>query len=240
MNSGLENIISLSNIDKQNSTYEQEKEVLRTKLNEFLSQKDKVQKDFNEIEDKVQNTNLNIRKNNTYLSELTAQVEEIYKKTAKIKTEKEAKALALEEDIAKEQIIFANDEIKRYEKIIENTKEEKETLEKNLIELEADILKEEEIVEKGLKSIDKNIKKLEKEKVSLSKEIDEKAIAFYNKIRLWAKDTSVVPVKDQVCYGCYIQLNDQAYIDVLKQEDIKTCSNCGRILYVNKEEIATK
>jgi predicted nucleic acid-binding Zn-ribbon protein len=234
MNNGLQNIIDLSNLDKNNTSWDNQKATLRIKLNELLSKKEAILLEVEAISEKVQSSNLNIRKNNTYLAELNAQLEEITKKTAKIKTEKEAKALALEEDIAKEQIIFANDEIKRYEKIIENTEEENKSTTTALEEIEKEIIDEEAIVEKGTKSIDKNVKKTNKEKEKLVSEIDQKALAFYNKIRLWAKDTSVVPVKDQVCYGCFIQLSDQAYLDTLKQEEMKTCSHCGRILYIDE------
>ena len=34
-----------------------------------------------------------------------------------------------------------------------------------------------------------------------------------------------------ICYGCFLKLNDQVYLEILKGEDIVTCPNCGRILY---------
>lgn len=42
------------------------------------------------------------------------------KKSGAVKTEKEANALKIEEDIAKEQLDVANDEIVRLDKILEN------------------------------------------------------------------------------------------------------------------------
>lgn len=52
----------------------------------------------------------------------------IFLKSGVVKTEKEANALKIEEDIAKEQLDAANDEIVRLDKILEN----KETYKKNL------------------------------------------------------------------------------------------------------------
>jgi len=50
---------------------------------------------------------------------------ELEKKSAQVKTEKELKAIQLEEDIAKEQINFANEEIARLENLCETKEEEK-------------------------------------------------------------------------------------------------------------------
>ena len=66
--------------------------------------------------------------------------------------------------------------------------------------------------------------------------MDQKIISFYEKIRKWAKNTAVVPVKKQACYGCFMKINDKTYSEVIKGEEIVTCPHCGRILYIEKEE----
>jgi len=57
-------------------------------------------------------------------------------------------------------------------------------------------------------------------------------LAFYEKIRVWAGNTAVVPVKKQACYGCYMKLNDKTYSEVIKADEIVNCPHCGRILYI--------
>ena len=83
---------------------------------------------------------------------------------------------------------------------------------------------------------------IEKSKISLFterektiREIDQKILAFYEKIRVWAGNSAVVPVKKQACYGCHMRLNDKTYADVIKGEEITTCPHCGRILYIERE-----
>ncbi len=61
--------------------------------------------------------------------------------------------------------------------------------------------------------------------------IDQKVLAFYEKIRRWSKNSAVVPVRKQACYGCYMKLNDSSYAEVIRAEEICTCHHCGRILY---------
>ena len=57
----------------------------------------------------------------------------------------------------------------------------------------------------------------------------------YEKIKRWAKDSAVVPVKKQACYGCYMKINDKTYAEVIKAEEIVNCPHCGRILYKEDE-----
>lgn len=72
-----------------------------------------------------------------------------------VKTEKEANALKIEEDIAKEQLDAANDEIVRLDKILENKEtykkeleEEKIKQEQNINEIRVSIKSEMEVLEK--------------------------------------------------------------------------------------------
>ena len=66
----------------------------------------------------------------------------------------------------------------------------------------------------------------------LSRNLEQKVLAFYEKIRIWAGNTAVVPVKKQACYGCYMKLNDKTYAEVIRADEIVNCPHCGRILYL--------
>ena len=54
----------------------------------------------------------------------------------------------------------------------------------------------------------------------LSRNLEQKVLSFYEKIRIWAGNTAVVPVKKQACYGCYMKLNDKTYSEVIKGDEI--------------------
>lgn len=73
-------------------------------------------------------------------------------------------------------------------------------------------------------------------KTKLVGEMNQKVLSFYEKIRKWAKNTAVVPVKKQACYGCFMKIYDKTYLSVVKDEEIVTCPHCGRILYKEQEE----
>jgi len=146
------------------------------------------------------------------------------------------KSLQLEEEIAKEQVTFANEEIARLEKIIELKKEQTEVAEASLVELSASLESVKADVDKKLETINKDRQAVFIKKEKLLGEVNQKGLAFYQKIRRWAKNTTVVPVDEQACMGCHMIISDKVYSDVIKAEEITTCPHCGRILYTKPNE----
>jgi predicted nucleic acid-binding Zn-ribbon protein len=95
-----------------------------------------------------------------------------------------------------------------------------------------------EVVSVEKAEIEQNKADLFVEREQLSRNIEQKVLAFYEKIRIWAGNTAVVPVKKQACYGCYMRLNDKTYSDVIKADEICNCPHCGRILYIESDKEA--
>ena len=87
-------------------------------------------------------------------------------------------------------------------------------------------------MQKKTAKVKAELKKVFDNKEKIVKKIDNKVLIFYEKIRKWAKDTSIVVVKKQACSGCYIRINDMVYSEILKSDDLITCPHCGRILYI--------
>jgi len=87
-----------------------------------------------------------------------------------------------------------------------------------------------------LEEIDSKRTQIYNQREELIRTLDKKVLSFYEKIRIWAKNSAVVPVKKQACYGCFMKINDHTYAEVIKAEDITTCPHCGRILYIEPQE----
>jgi predicted nucleic acid-binding Zn-ribbon protein len=228
-------LVELSQIDKKIDSYQPQIDAADKKVA-------KVQKKLTEAEENLEKVNTLISDNEQkivsyeeQLKILNDQLSDNVKKSKEISTEKEMKALAVEEDIAKEKMTFANEEIERLQEInVKKSREAEEagelvdTLKKELAEVTAEADAEKAEIEKSKIS-------LFTEREKTIREIDQKILAFYEKIRVWAGNTAVVPVRKQACYGCYMRLNDKTYADVIKGEEITTCPHCGRILYIERE-----
>lgn len=231
MNKNLEQLVELceydKNIDEFSPQIEDIEKVFNAKQEEIVATQDEVKKVLAEIEDvksQISNTNLHI-------AEFSTKIKDVSKKSSSVKTEREVKALQLEESLAKDQLSAANEDIIKLEKTInykEGVLEELHEKEKKLVS-ELEDIKAQTDIKRG--EIEKLRDEVCNKKEKLVKKMDHKVISFYEKIRKWAGNTAVSKVKKQACYGCFMRINDKTYIAVVKGDDIVTCPHCGRILY---------
>jgi predicted nucleic acid-binding Zn-ribbon protein len=236
MNKYLEQLISLQKLDIEIDSFEPKVNAIREELDYILNKQKEIEKNISNLTEEMTDIELKKRKNELHLEELFEKLKEISLKSAQIKTDKEIKALQLEEDIAKEQIEFANEEIERFESLKKQRESEIDGLKTKLEELKASTVKIEEKTNKELLELEKQKHEIYAKKQELLSQMTQNIIIFYEKIRRWAGNTTVVAIKKQACYGCYMRLNDHTYAEVIKGEEITTCPHCGRILYLERQE----
>ena len=235
MNKHLEQLIKIASLDKEIDSFEPRIQEAKKELDILIREDEEVQSEIELIEQAAKDISLSIAKHENHLQDTSNKLEEIAKKTKLIKTEKEHKALSLEEELAKEQITFVNEEIARLNTLLTNKKDSIVELKEKLKLLHE---QQQQISLKVQTEVDKV--KAEQKEVFLQKEklvtiMDQKIISFYEKIRKWARNTSVVPISRQACGGCFMRINDKVYSDVIRSDDIITCPHCGRILYHQEE-----
>lgn len=238
MNAHLEQLVELSKIDKTIDAFEPQIDAINAKITVITDERSKLEAITENLKADIEDSELKKRKNELHLAELNGKLTENSTKTASVKNEREMKSLQLEEEIAKEQITFANDEIERLNKVIENRQAEIASDAEKLTELVATENGLQEEVSAEIAVIEKDRQVVFGKKQKLVSSMNQKGLAFYEKIRRWAKNTTAVVVKKQACYGCFIKLSDKVYADVIKGEEIITCPHCGRLLYIEPESDA--
>jgi predicted nucleic acid-binding Zn-ribbon protein len=207
----------------------------KAKLATFVETAASIKASINSIYLEIDDVKSKRTKNNIHLAELKTKLENIAKKNKDVNNEKELKALQLEEEIAKEQISFANEEIERLDNLTKNKEVTLKELQEKLAVEEEDIKEIQVAVDNTIEEISKERNVVYQERSELLEKFDNKILTFYEKIKRWAKDSAVVPVKKQACYGCYMKINDKTYAEVIKAEEIVNCPHCGRILYKEDE-----
>ena len=236
MNKHLEQLVELSVVDKELDGFTPKIDKINKALRDSELEIQKLEKDLLACEKDILDIKNEQEQNNAHIVQFRQRLDEISKKTPNVKTAKEANALQIEEDIVKEQLEVANEEIEKLDKLLLN----KEKLKQELLQ---DKSKEEEERKNIAKDVESKMEDLEKEralvydkKSKLTAGINQKVLSFYEKIRKWAKNTAVVPVKKQACYGCFMRIYDKTYLSILRGDEIVTCPHCGRILYKEREE----
>ena len=238
MNKHLKQLIDLSKLDKAVDDFLPEENRINSALNALFDEQKKAAEATEELELQISENRLKIAKNETQLAELSTKLGTHGKRSADIKTEKEMKAYSLEEDIAREQIGYHNDEIARLQKIEDAKKEEIAAKKARIEEIESQVGDAKQANTDALAELDQRRSTYIAQKDELSAEIPPKILNFYLKIRRWAGNRAVVPVKRQACYGCFMKIGDKIYGDVISSSEIVTCPNCGCILYIDENEIA--
>jgi uncharacterized protein len=236
LNKHLEQLVKLSKFDKEIINFDPQIKNEQEKLKAFSQVIEKLTADENKLYVVIDDAKNKRIKNDIHLKELSDKLDDIASKHKLAKNEKEVKALQLEEEIAKEQISFANEEIVRLDALADAKAKE-------LDEIKAQLAEEEETIKELKDAIDTNVKALEasrndvyEQKSILVSTVDAKVLAFYEKIKRWANESAVVPVKKQACYGCHMKLSDRFYSEFTLSDEIMTCQHCGRIIYKENEE----
>jgi len=236
MNKHLKQLIDLSIVDKEIDAFEPQIEEANYNYEAALAKTQSIETDIENLSNEIKEEELKKAKNELHLAELSQKLEDNSRKSGEVKTEREMKSLQLEEEIAKEQVTFANEEIERLEKVIDSKKEQIDAAKTSLEELASNLVSVKADVDAKLETINKERQAVFVQKEKLLGTVNQKGLAFYQKIRRWAKNTTVVPVEEQACMGCHMVISDKIYADVIKAEDITTCPHCGRILYMKADE----
>jgi len=235
LNKYLQDLIKLSKFDTAISMFEPKIENEKAKLATFVETAESIKASINSIYLEIDDVKSKRTKNNIHLGELKTKLDNIAKKNKDVHNDKELKALQLEEEIAKEQISFANEEIDRLDNLTKNKEVTLKEFQEKLSVEENDIKEIQVAVDTTIEEINKQRNVVYQERSELLEKFDNKILTFYEKIKRWAKDSAVVPVKKQACYGCHMKINDKTYAEVIKAEEIVNCPHCGRILYKEDE-----
>jgi len=239
LNKHLKGLVELSKIDKSVDGFTPQIEAVQKKIAKEQRKVDEVSEKVETLKSHIADNQGKIKSYEEQITTLDEQLKSIQKKNKAVTNEKEMKALSLEEELAKEKLTFANEEIERLGKINGTKGEEAAELEATLSELSTTVAATNKEAQKELTEIEKKKEGLYKERIAKVSGIDQKILAFYEKVRNWAGNTAVVAAKKQACYGCYMKINDKAYSEVIRGEEIATCPHCGRILYLEKDPEAS-
>ncbi|MDR1451132.1 MAG: C4-type zinc ribbon domain-containing protein [Helicobacteraceae bacterium] len=236
MNKHLKQLIELSELDKTIDGFLPDEDRINGALNALLEEQNRAKRQIEEAEIFITENRVKIAKHETQLAEQSDKITQHSRKSGDLKTEREIKALSLEEDIAREQVAFVNQEIARLQNLEEEQRARIDKLKMRIIEIESQAgeTKRQNIDALFALNEKRNAFVLEKEK--LIAEIPQKVFRFYEKIRRWAGNRTVVPVKKQACYGCFMKIGNKVYSEVIASQEIVTCPSCGCILYVKEDE----
>ena len=205
-------------------------EDLQNSVSAFTKRIEKVNYEIDsENEIKAKNTN-QIAESNELIKKYKKQLENIKNNREFVSLTKEIEFQTLEIELSEKKIKNSEANLLHHTEKLNGLNEDlnlrKEELDKKSGELD-EIIKETEKEEEAL------LKKSQKAK----KVIDDRLLAYYEKIRSnVANGLAVVSIERDACGGCFNRIPPQRQLDVKLHKKIITCEHCGRIL-IDEEEL---
>ncbi len=147
----------------------------------------------------------------------------------------EYRALAHEIQLCKEAIFKIEDEEIA---LMEQTEAgQKEVARCTQVAAEAKKLMEEQVAQLGKReqNLRNELAELEANRQELAGAVDDSARGRYERLVKNKGENVVVGVQHGVCGGCHMKVPPQLLVMCQAQQELVTCSNCGRILYYTRD-----
>ena len=114
---------------------------------------------------------------------------------------------------------------------------QKDVARRNQAAAEVRKLAEEQIAQLSAReeSLRKELEELEVNREELATAAGDSARSRYERLIKNKGENVVVGVQHGVCGGCHMRLPPQLLVTCQAQQELVTCSNCGRILYYSRD-----
>ena len=77
---------------------------------------------------------------------------------------------------------------------------------------------------------------LQKKKEQIRTTVDSKIMAIFDDVKTKVRGMAVVPVQQEVCMGCHMNIPPQLYNELLRYDELRFCPHCHRIIYWKEKE----
>jgi uncharacterized protein len=226
----------LQEIDNQITRWEQDMARLPLEAQEVARNLVTLRREITEAQQRLDVVERDLKKQEQDLATEQEKIKRSERRLLGIKNQKEYNALAREVKLGKKVVAEIEEtmmgfmaELEALKPSLERKTAEYEGFEKSLLEKKSEADSINSQAEKALVGLN-----VEKEKITQS--IDRDFLKKYEMVRR-ARGNALAEVHNGSCTGCHMSIPAQLAITVLKQEEMVTCPNCLRMLYVKPENI---
>jgi uncharacterized protein len=172
------------------------------------------------------------RSNDTEVEANSARIKKREEQLRSVTTNKEYQAILKEiEEIKKANSRIEDQTLACLDDIDDAEKEVKEKEEEFLAE-EAEVNEQKAVFESDADSERRSLDALLAQRDDVAAKIDPELIKQYELIKSYARGLAIVQVKDCICMGCNMNIPPQMYNELHRENEMKTCPHCHRMLYV--------
>ncbi|MFC2091490.1 zinc ribbon domain-containing protein [Elusimicrobiota bacterium] len=184
----------------------------------------------------VQSINMQIKQKEM---DLGSAEEFVRKQSQQLNTLKSNEAYSkMQTEIAskKESVGKIEEEILELEYKLEESQEQSKKLQEDIEARKIQIKQVQETYRDEIKTLTENKRELEEKIKPIELKVNASILRNYRKVRERRDGIAVIKIEGSSCGGCHWQLPPQVINEVLKGNDIISCDNCSRLLYVSLDE----
>jgi predicted nucleic acid-binding Zn-ribbon protein len=185
----------------------------------------------------VEKAKAQIKGNEGTRRQLEADIKAFQEKIAKyrsqsssVKTNDEYRALMHEVEFAEKQISGCEDKILELMISLESEEKSLKQAEAELKAESADVEKEKAEARVRTAEDEKLLIGLKEKRDGLRQGVNDSALAHYDRV-LRQRKSAISEARDQKCMACFVMIRPQTWQEIRGNEQIVTCSSCGRIFY---------
>jgi hypothetical protein len=153
-----------------------------------------------------------------------------------VKTNKEYQSLLKEIQDIEEKNSLIEDEMLVGLENIEDGEKSVLKFKEDLARMEKKVTEQKAIVTRQAETLKQRQAELEQQLDIRVKAVDPGILKTYNSVKLRVGAIAIVPVQNAVCKGCHLNLPPQMYNELHRQDSLKFCPHCHRMIYWAAEE----
>lgn len=230
MNPDLERLIELEKIDREAARLADEVAALPKRVAS-------IEEKLAEHKAAVEKAKAQIKSNEAGRRQLEADIKGFQEKIVKyrsqsssVKTNDEYRALMHEVEFAEKQIGGCEDKILELMIALENEEKSLKRAEAELKTEAVDVEKEKADARVRTAEDEKLLAGLKEQRAKIRSEVADSPLAHYDRVMRQRK-SAITEARDQKCMSCFVMLRPQNWQEIRTNDQIVTCSSCGRILY---------
>ena len=180
----------------------------------------------NEVDEKKEN----IKKQKELSKEAGLLIEKYEKDQMKVRNNREFDAINKELEYQKLEIQLSEKKIKEAEDFIGDQKTNLSDTKSRIKERKSSLKEKKSELDKIIQKTEKDEAKLERGKLKIKKEIEDRLLMAYDRIRSNSRNgLAVVSINRGACGGCFNKVTSQQELEVRNRKKILVCEHCGRI-----------
>lgn len=230
MNSDLKSLMELEKIDREIARLTEEVAALPRRVAEIEGQLADHKAAVEKARQAIKNNETSRRKYESDIQGFQQKIIKYREQSSSVKTNDEYRALMHEVEFAEKQISGCEDKILELMISLEGDEKKLKAAEADLKTEGSAVEKEKEEARRRTAEDEEQLKTLGQQRAQLRVGVTDSSLAHYDRVMRQRK-SAIAEAREQKCQACFVMVRPQTWEELKSNEQIITCSSCGRILY---------